>query len=152
MKVKQVLSIVLMLVALMALQANAQFYHEEITFSNVDSSIIVQAGKDTSDAFMLAKNYNVRQQYAQDYPAELNFQVVTTEHNDSTYVTQTLQLSFDKTNWFTHGILDTTTTEDGVTCTKVSSWKSTLWGRLILTGAMAAGDTLYAECDFTKKY
>lgn len=118
---------VLMLVMLFAVQANAQFYQEEITFNDLGSTTLVATGADTSDAFMIAKNYNVRQQYAQDYPTELNFLINTTETNDSTYVTQTLQLSFDKTTWFTHAILDTTTTEDGATCTKVSSVSIPPW-------------------------
>ena len=114
-------------------------------FDTIVTDTLVAADVDTSAAFLLAKNYRTTSKLGTDYPTTLTIQTITSEINDSTWVSTTLQVSMDGSNWETVSILDTTTIADGNFIAQVSSFDSALWGRLLNTSAVATGDTLVVQ-------
>lgn len=141
-----------LIVLAMASFAEAQFYKEALKWDGDTSEMCITTQHDTTDAFLLPMDYNVRSNYGKDYPAQLAFQFNTVEQNDSTHITWKYQLSLDGSKWLTAVAIDTMTAEDEISVKTLSSWSSALYGRLIATAKLASGDTVYVSGTFCKIY
>ena len=129
-----------LIVALLASVAAASgFKVATCMFGSSTSTSIVQAGKDTSDAIEPLSRGAFRNA---KFPTAVALQWKTVEVNDSTYIYLDLQVSADNSNWSTWAHLDTTTTADDIPVYTFSSIPSYPYWRVIVTGAMAAGDTV----------
>jgi len=146
------LLLVVFAVVVLAGAADAQYYMEQIHWSNVDTVITDSVNTYTSDAFVIPKDYQSTRRYAPDYPSTLSLYVQTSETNDSTWIAPELQLSVDGSNWIQHAILDTCVGEDTVAIYDVTSWSEALYGRLKLTSGMAGGDTVVVKANIQKIY
>ena len=101
---------------------------------------IVQAGADTSGSFSLFRGRGGRESFVERLGVNIN----TTEVNDSTYIIISLDISPDGANWVAYSNLDTlvTANEDVYKFVDLTSLPCAKYGRIRITGKMAAGDTV----------
>ena len=138
-------ALLLVVVISLAVALAEGVYRDAITWSTAGGATasIVQAGADTSQTFALVRGIKAKEY---DHVDKLGIALNTTETNDSTYVIIKLQVTADNTNWDDFSTLDTliVADEDVVLNVSTTSLPPCYWGRYIITGAMAAGDTVAA--------
>ena len=135
----------------------AQWTEQVVTWNggSVLSTVFITTGVDTSDWFRIPSGSDLSRDI--EYPETLSFvcYAVQTSTTDASEATFTLQLSNDKTYLIDYGTVvdisqaDVDTYSDDKIMTDMPLLK---FGRLIVTGSLAGGDSIYGGAQFSRDF